>query len=192
MRFSFTELSDAELTLQSEPGFLAQGAAARRLYPGLGMVAPRDPEFSRLLAAHGWVGMALPAEYGGGDRSAVERFIVVEELLRWGAPVGFHWVADRQTGPMLARFGNEAQKRRFLPGICRGELSFWIGMSEPGAGSDLAGISTRASQVDGGWSVTGTKIWTGGAHLNDWFVVLCRTGEEGPAGRRDKQKGCHS
>ncbi len=190
MRFSFTELSDAELTLQSEVReFLACELPRGGFTPGLGMAAPRDPGFSRLLAGRGWVGMALPAEYGGGDRSAVERFIVVEELLRWGAPVGFHWVADRQTGPMLARFGAEEQKRRFLPAICRGELSFSIGMSEPGAGSDLAAVSTRASQVDGGWRVTGTKIWTGGAHVNDWFVVLCRTSEEGPQSARAKQEG---
>ncbi len=143
------------------------------------MMAPRDPAFSRRLGERGWLGMALPRRYGGGDRTAAERFIVVEEMLRWGAPVGFHWVADRQSGPMIARFGSEEQKERFLPGICRGETAFSIGMSEPEAGSDLAAVRTRAERVDGGWSITGTKIWTGGAHLNDWFVVLCRTSEEG-------------
>lgn len=142
------------------------------------MMAPRDQEFSRKLGHRGWLGMALPKRYGGGDRSAAERFIVVEELLRWGAPVGYHWVADRQSGPMIARFGSEEQKQRFLPLICRGEVAFSIGMSEPDAGSDLAAVRTRAERADGGWSLTGTKIWTGGAHLNDWFVVLCRTSEE--------------
>src|SRR5437763_1540113 len=122
--------------------------------------------------------MALPSRYGGGDRSAVERFVVVEELLRWGAPVGYHWVADRQTGPMIARFGTEVQKERFLPAVCRGEVSFSIGMSEPEAGSDLASVQTRATRVDGGWTVSGTKLWTGGAHVNDWFVVLCRTSDD--------------
>lgn len=179
MRFAFQEPSLGELALAEEVrAFLARELPRGQFTPGLGMVAPRDPGFSRRLAQRGWVGMALPARYGGGDRAAVERFIVVEELLRWGAPVGFHWVADRQTGPMVARFGTEEQKRRFLPPICRGELSFSIGMSEPDAGSDLAAVSTRASQVDGGWSVTGTKLWTGGAHVNDWVVVLCRTSEE--------------
>jgi alkylation response protein AidB-like acyl-CoA dehydrogenase len=148
------------------------------------MAAPRDQDFSRKLGQRGWLGMALPKRYGGGDRTASERFIVVEELLRWGAPVGYHWVADRQSGPMIARFGTEAQKQRFLPLICRGETSFSIGMSEPEAGSDLAAVKTRAERVDGGWSLTGTKIWTGGAHLNDWFVVLCRTSEE-----QDKHAG---
>ena len=179
LRFKFTELTDSELALQAEVrAFLAAELPRGEFTPGLGMAAPRDQEFSRKLARRGWLGMALPSEYGGRDGSAVERFVVVEELLRWGAPVGFHWVADRQTGPVIARFGTEEQKRRFLPAICRADLSFSIGMSEPEAGSDLASVGTRAVRVDGGWSVTGTKIWTGGAHLNDWFVVLCRTSEE--------------
>jgi alkylation response protein AidB-like acyl-CoA dehydrogenase len=179
LRFGFTELSESELALQQEVrSFLADELPKGSFSPGLGMMAPRDPAFSRRLAARGWVGMALPEAYGGADRTAVERFLVVEELLRWGAPVGYHWVADRQTGPMLARFGSDALKQRFLPAICRGEVSFSIGMSEPDAGSDLAAVKTRATPVPGGWSVSGTKIWTGGAHVNDWFVVLCRTSDE--------------
>ena len=178
-RFDPTELTDAELALQGEVrDFLAAELPRGTFTPGLGMAAPRDQAFSRKLAERGWLGMALPGAYGGGDRTAVDRFVVVEELLRWGAPVGYHWVADRQTGPVIARFGTEEQKERFLPAICRAEVSFSIGMSEPGAGSDLAAVQTRAERVDGGWNVTGTKIWTGGAHVNDWFVVLCRTSDE--------------
>jgi alkylation response protein AidB-like acyl-CoA dehydrogenase len=79
---------------------------------------------------------------------------------------------------MIARFGSEEQKRRFLPAICAGEVSFSIGMSEPEAGSDLAAVQTRGTRADGGWSLRGTKLWTGGAHVNDWFVVLCRTSDE--------------
>jgi alkylation response protein AidB-like acyl-CoA dehydrogenase len=180
LRFGFSELNEPELALQGDVrAFLAEELPKGTFTPGLGMMAPRDPDFSRRLGARGWVGMALPKPYGGGDRSAVERFLVVEELLRWGAPVGYHWVADRQTGPMLARFGSDALKARFLPAICRGEVSFSIGMSEPEAGSDLAAVRTRATRVDGGWSVSGTKIWTGGAHVNEWFVVLCRTSDDG-------------
>ena len=180
LRFGFSELSDSELALQREVReFLAEELPKGTFTPGLGMAAPRDQDFSRKLAARGWIGMALPQAYGGGDRTAVERFLVVEELLRWGAPVGFHWVADRQTGQVLARFGSEALKERFLPAICRAEVSFSIGMSEPGAGSDLAAVQTRATRVKDGWSLTGTKIWTGGAHVNDWFVVLCRTSDAG-------------
>jgi len=122
--------------------------------------------------------MALPRRFGGGDRSAVDRFVVVEELLRWGAPVGHHWVADRQSGPLINRFGTEALKQRFLPQICAGELSFSIGMSEPDSGSDLASVKTRATRVEGGWLLNGTKVWTSGAHVNDWFIVLARTSDE--------------
>ena len=139
------------------------------------MNAAKDPAFSRALGARGWLGMALPKEYGGHDRSAVDRFIVVEELLRWGAPVGHHWVADRQSGPVIAKFGTEEQKRRFLPGICRGELSFCIGMSEPDSGSDLASLSSKATRDGDGWVLEGRKIWTTSAHENDWIIVLCRT-----------------
>jgi len=179
MRFEPTELTGDELALQREVReFLAAELPRGSYEPGLGMGAERNPAFSRRLAERGWVGMALPRRYGGGDRGAVDRFVVVEELLRWGAPVGHHWVADRQTGPVINRFGTEAQKERFLPPICRGELSFSIGMSEPDSGSDLASVKTRARRVEGGWLISGTKVWTSGAHVNDWFIVLCRTSEE--------------
>jgi alkylation response protein AidB-like acyl-CoA dehydrogenase len=176
--FGPADLTGEELELQREVReFLAAELPRGSFAPGLGMGARRDGGFSAKLARKGWLGMALPARYGGHDRSAVDRFVVTEELLRWGAPVGHHWVADRQTGPIINRFGSEEQKQRFLPAICRGELSFAIGMSEPEAGSDLAAVRTRASRVDGGWVVNGTKVWTSGAHESDWFVVLCRTGE---------------
>ncbi len=179
MRFELTELTAEELALQSEVrDFLAAELPPGSFRPGLGMMGGRDPAFSRKLAERGWVGMALPRRYGGGDRSAVERFVVVEELLRWGAPVSHHWVADRQTGPVINRFGTQAQKQRFLPPICRGELSFSIGMSEPNSGSDLASVQARATKVEGGWLLNGTKIWTSGAHVNDWFIVLCRMSDE--------------
>src|SRR5258705_12931363 len=118
------------------------------------------PEFSKRLASKGWVGMTLPTHYGGRDASALERFAVTEELLAGGAPVAGHWVADRQTAPSILHFGNEEQRQRFLPLIARGECSFAIGMSEPDAGSDLAAVRTAARQVEGGWLVSGTKIWT--------------------------------
>jgi 3-oxocholest-4-en-26-oyl-CoA dehydrogenase alpha subunit len=179
MLFEATDLTSEELGLQREVrAFLEVELPRGSFRPGLGMAAPRDRGFSAKLAQRGWIGMALPARYGGHDRSAVDRFVVTEELLRWGAPVGHHWVADRQTGPVINRFGTEEQKARFLPAICRGELSFAIGMSEPEAGSDLAAVRTRATKVDCGWTVSGTKVWTSGAHESDWFIVLCRTGDE--------------
>lgn len=133
------------------------------------------PAFSRRLAERGWVGMALPRRYGGGERSAVDRFVVLEELLADDAPIAAHFVAERQTAPSLLAFGTEAQCARFLPAIVRGECWFAIGMSEPDAGSDLASVRTRAVRTDGGWHVSGTKLWTSNAQHLHYFVVLCRT-----------------
>jgi len=176
MRFTPTELTSDELALQAEVrDFLGAELPPGSHEPGLGMSARHDKAFSKKMAEHGWVGMALPKEWGGSDKTAVDRFVVVEEMLRWGAPVGYHWVADRQTGNIINKFGDDEQRERFLPAICRGELGFSIGMSEPDSGSDLASVSTRADRDDGGWIVNGTKIWTSGAHQNDWFICLLRT-----------------
>jgi alkylation response protein AidB-like acyl-CoA dehydrogenase len=176
IQFELCELDEAELQLRDEVrAFLATELPRGTYVPGLGFNAAKDPAFSSKLGDRGWLGMALPARYGGHDRSAVDRFIVTEELLRWGAPVGHHWVADRQSGAVINRFGTEAQKQRFLPGICRGELSFCIGMSEPDSGSDLASIATRATRDGDGWVLEGRKIWTTLADVNDWAIVLCRT-----------------
>ena len=176
MRFTPTELTGPELDLQAEVReFLAAELPPGTHEPCLGMAADHDREFSAKMADRGWVGMALPSRWGGSDRTAVQRFIVVEEMLRWGAPVGHHWVADRQTGNVILKFGTDEQRERFLPPICRGELGFSIGMSEPDSGSDLASVSTRAERADDGWVVNGTKIWTSNAHMNDWFICLLRT-----------------
>ena len=176
MRFTPTEFTAAERALQDEVrSFLAAELPPGSHEPGLGMSARHDRAFSAKMAERGWVGMALPKEWGGSAKSAVDRFIVVEEMLRWGAPVGHHWVADRQTGNVILKFGTDEQRERFLPAICRGELGFSIGMSEPDSGSDLASVSTRAERTDGGWILNGTKIWTSNAHMNDWFICLVRT-----------------
>jgi acyl-CoA dehydrogenase len=123
-----------------------------------------DEGFTKRLAERGWIGMTIAEQYGGGGRPPSDRYVVVEELVAAGAPVAAHWVADRQVSPTLQRFGTEAQRMEFLPTICAGECFFAIGMSEPDTGSDLASLRTKAEQVDGGWLVNGTKIWTSGAH----------------------------
>src|SRR6266581_6043171 len=132
-------------------------------------------DFSRRMGERGWIGMTWPKKYGGHERTALERYVVLEETLAAGAPVSAHWVADRQSGPLLLRFGTEAQRARFLPAIARGELAFAIGMSEPDSGSDLASIRTRAEKVSGGYKVNGTKVWTSNAHLSDYMIALFRT-----------------
>jgi acyl-CoA dehydrogenase len=135
-------------------------------------------EFSLELATQGWVGMTIPTEYGGGGRTHAERFVVAEEILAAGAPVAAHWVTERQIAPQIIRLGSEDQRRRFLPGIAAGEISFCLGMSEPGSGSDLASVRTRAKPAEGGWMVTGQKIWTGNAHRGDYMLALVRTSDE--------------
>lgn len=134
-----------------------------------------NEEFSAALAGRGWLGMTIPRSYGGHGRSFVERFVVTEELLAAGAPVAAHWIADRQAAPSLLRFGTEDQKRRYLPEIVAGRLFWAIGMSEPDAGSDLAAVRTKGTRVDGGWRVSGTKVWTSGAHVAHAFFLLART-----------------
>ncbi|HET6536923.1 MAG TPA: acyl-CoA dehydrogenase family protein [Sphingopyxis sp.] len=132
-------------------------------------------EFSQLLGSRGFVGLTLPKQYGGAEKGAFARFVVVEELLAVGAPVAAHWIADRQSAPLILHYGTEAQREYFLPRICRGELVFCIGMSEPGSGSDLASVRSRAERTDKGWRLNGQKIWTtNGAH-GDYMIALLRT-----------------
>lgn len=137
-----------------------------------------DSNFSRKLGERGWLGMTWPKKYGGHERTAFERYVVIEELLAFGAPVAAHWFSDRQSGPLLLRFGTEEQKNDMLPRIARGELYFCIGLSEPNTGSDLASISTRAKKVDGGWLLNGSKVWTSGAHISHYMMTLCRTSDK--------------
>ncbi len=138
-----------------------------------------DRAFSKRLAARGWVGMTWPKKYGGHERTAIERHVVTEELLAAGAPVRAHWVADRQSGPVLLRFGSEKQRELYLPRIVKGECTFCIGMSEAGSGSDLASVRTRAVPVDGGWCVNGAKLWTSNAHRAHMMVLFARTASIG-------------
>jgi alkylation response protein AidB-like acyl-CoA dehydrogenase len=145
-----------------------------------------DPAFSRKLGERGWLGMTWPKQYGGHERSAMERYAVTEELLAAGAPVAAHWIADRQSGPNLIRYGTEAQRQAILPRIAAGECYFVIGMSEPDSGSDLASIRTRAARnADGDWVVNGAKVWTSNAHHSHYAITLVRTGPpgEGPRGK---------
>ena len=134
-----------------------------------------DRSFSRAMGQAGYLGMTWPKQYGGHERSAFERAVIVEECLAAGAPVGAHWIADRQSGPSILKFGTEAQKQAFLPRIAAGELSFGIGMSEPDSGSDLAATRTKAVKDGDVYRVTGTKVWTSFAHEADYVILFCRT-----------------
>jgi acyl-CoA dehydrogenase len=137
--------------------------------------AGTDHDFSRALGREGLLGLTLPTEYGGAGRSNHARFVMVEEMLAAGAPVGAHWIGDRQSAPLILRFGTEAQRRFFLPKMARGEIFFAIGMSEPDSGSDLASVRTRAVRTETGWRLNGRKIWTSGADRADYICALVRT-----------------
>ena len=142
-----------------------------------------DADFSVRLAEAGFVGLTIPTEYGGRGLGYLHRYVVTEELLAAGAPVGAHWIADRQVAPGLLAYGTEEQRRRLLPLIAQGRLYSAIGMSEHGAGSDLAAVRTRATRTAEGWVLNGTKVWTSGAHLAHQVVVLARTSPLDPQHR---------
>lgn len=144
-----------------------------------------DVEFSRALGEKGWLGVTLPTRYGGAGKDAYTRFVLVEEMLAAGAPVAAHWIGDRQSGPLLLHYGTEEQREFFLPRICRGEIFFCIGMSEPNAGSDLASVRSRAVRDGDGWLLNGSKIWTTYAHTSHYMIALIRTS----GGPDDRQKG---
>lgn len=144
-----------------------------------------NAEFSRELGRRGWLGITLPKEYGGAGRSPFARYVLVEEFLNFGAPVGSHWIADRQSGPLILKYGTEAQKQYYLPKICRGEAFFCIGMSEPNAGSDLASVKSRAMPNEQGFALNGQKIWTTNAQHCHFMIALVRTSGE----TTDRHKG---
>jgi acyl-CoA dehydrogenase len=159
--------------------FLAEAMAGVPVAKRVRNWAGSNPEFTRRMAARGWIGMTWPKRYGGGERSSLERYVVLEEMLAAGAPVGAHWVADRQSGPLLMRFSPDVLAPRYVPRIVRGEAFFCIGMSEPDSGSDLASIRTKAVRTAQGWLINGRKVWTSRAHHAHCMIVLVRTGDRG-------------
>lgn len=140
-----------------------------------------DRDFSRELGERGWLGMTWPKEYGGHERTALERFVVTEALIENGAPIAASWFADRQMGPSILAFGTDEQKRRYLPPMTRGESNWCIGMSEPDNGSDLAHLTTRAVPDGDSFVVTGRKVWTSFAATADYCYLICRTDADAPA-----------
>jgi alkylation response protein AidB-like acyl-CoA dehydrogenase len=176
LHLDLPELPESAEQLRREVrAFVAEERAAGHLPPpekiGLGF----DVATTKRIAAKGWIGLTWPKQYGGGERSALERYVMNEELLAAALPVGAHWVADRQSGPVLLKFGSETQKQFYLPRIAAGDCYFCIGMSEPESGSDLASLKARAEKVEGGWRINGRKIWTTNAHRVHYMIALVRT-----------------
>jgi acyl-CoA dehydrogenase len=164
-----------EALRQEVRAFLAEAMPGVTLAQRCRNWSAASPEFSRQLARQGWIGMTWPRRYGGHERSMLERYVVLEELLAAGAPVGAHWIADRQSGPLLMRYAPDTLAPQIVPRIARGELFFCIGMSEPDTGSDLASIRTKAQRHGDDWVINGRKVWTSGAHRSHCMIALVRT-----------------
>jgi alkylation response protein AidB-like acyl-CoA dehydrogenase len=178
MDFRFT--AEQEAFRQEIRAFLQEALPEKPAIPEDAWIIGFDRAFSKKLAARGWIGLTWPRTYGGQGRSYLDRLILTEELLRHGAPVAAHWIGDRQMGPSILRYGTPEQKATFLPGIISGDLVFCIGMSEPGAGSDLAGLQTRAVEDGDEYVLNGQKIWTSFAHLADYCYLVARTNPDVP------------
>ncbi|MEO8203441.1 MAG: acyl-CoA dehydrogenase family protein [Betaproteobacteria bacterium] len=155
--------------------FIAGESAGGAFTPSRNSWSTYDADFSRKCGQRGLIGLVWPKQYGGHERSALERYVVTEEMLAGGAPVGAHWIADRQSGHQILRNGSDRAKATILPRIAAGECFFGIGMSEPDSGSDLAAVRTRATRSEGGWKLRGTKVWTSNAHRSHYLIALVRT-----------------
>lgn len=165
--------------------FIAEEVTAGTFDPNAGLKSAMfDREFSKRVGAHGWIGMTWPRAYGGHERSQLERYVVTEEFRAANAPTWSHFVADRQSGPMLLKYADESIKSEVLPRIARGELCFCIGMSEAGSGSDLFAAKAKATKTNDGWLLNGAKIWTSNAHRADYMIGLFRTAPQSEDNRR--------
>lgn len=175
-RFAQVTLPTAaqQLRLQVR-NFIAQTAAEGLFVPGASSWNRLDFGLSQKIGEMGWIGMTWPKQYGGHERSALERYVVTEEFLAAGFPIKAHYAADRQVGPLILQFGSERQKLKYLPQIAAGKCCCAIGMSEPDSGSDLSAIRTHAVRVPGGWRVDGRKVWTTIAHHSQLMNLFLRT-----------------
>jgi alkylation response protein AidB-like acyl-CoA dehydrogenase len=138
--------------------------------------------FAAKLAERGWLTIAWPPEYGGAGASPLMQLVYNEEMARAGAPLGFGF-GPNLVGPTLMVWGSDAQKRRHLKPIATGEVFWCQGFSEPGAGSDLASLQTRAIAEGDDYIINGQKIWTSEGHHGDWMILLARTDPQAPKHR---------
>jgi acyl-CoA dehydrogenase len=186
IQFDQIRLPPEAQTLRTEVrAFVRQEIDSGSFDPNRGAMQPEyNAQFSRKVGAKGWIGMTWPRRYGGRERSFLERYVVTEEFRIANAPVGLHFTADRQSGPMLLKYAGERIKADIIPRIVRGECCFCIGMSEPNSGSDLFAANTRATRCEAGWKVRGTKLWTTGAHRANYMIGLFRTSASTKENRR--------
>ncbi|MEL7468692.1 MAG: acyl-CoA dehydrogenase family protein [Pseudomonadota bacterium] len=165
--------------------FLADEISRGTFSPALGLKQDSfDREFSKRVGAKGWIGMTWPKQFGGREMTHLDRYIVTEEMRTVTAPTWCHFVADRQSGPVIIKYGTDEMKEEILPAITRGELCFAIGMSEPNSGSDLFAASVKAELEGDQYRVNGRKIWTSNAHRADYMIALLRTSPPTKENRR--------
>jgi alkylation response protein AidB-like acyl-CoA dehydrogenase len=172
----YLDYTPAQAELRDElRGYLAEllTPAVRAAITAEGNRGPAVRGLRQKMGADGWLGLGWPTRYGGQGRSVLEQFVFFDEATRAGAPVPM--AALNTVGPTLMRYGTDEQKDRFLPGILAGELDFAIGYTEPGSGTDLASLATRAARTDGGFLVSGTKIYTTGGDVADFVWLAART-----------------
>ncbi len=183
MDFQFSEEQDR--FRQEVKGFLAKQLPSDWLHGG----APEEEtdewwditqRFLRAMAERGWISFTWPKEYGGRERPLWEDAILGEELAYWRAPAMDYWYRWKMISALLLNFGNEAQKRKHLPGIAKGEFYWAQGFSEPGAGSDLGAVQVRAVEKDDCWVINGQKIWTTAAHRSHWCFAPVMTDPDAP------------
>ncbi len=176
MNFKFTE-SQNELRRQVREFVEAELAAGTFKVVSKALVAQFSIEFSRKMAEQGWIGINWPKEYGGQGLGQVEKMIMLEEMFKYQAPVGYHFMGERQIGPALMKFGTDWQRDHFLPKIISAEkgIMFCLLFSEPDAGSDLAAVSTTAIKEGDDYIINGQKVWTSEGHVADYGWLLAKT-----------------
>ena len=186
IRFDPLRLPPETADLRAEVRAFLDAEIARGTFdPALGLKQSGfDRGFSQRVGAQGWIGMTWPKRFGGHERTHLDRYVVTEEMRAASAPTWCHFVADRQSGPVLLKYGAPELCEDILPRICRGEVCFAIGMSEPGSGSDLFAASCRAVRDGDRFVVNGRKIWTSNAHRADYMIALLRTSAPTPENRR--------
>ncbi|MBI2831192.1 MAG: acyl-CoA dehydrogenase family protein [Chloroflexi bacterium] len=182
MDFRFTEEQEA---FRKEVRDFLEGEIKQGLWkPAIdSWIVSYNPEFSKRVAARGWIGLHWPKEYGGKGYSAIHRLVLTEEMLRYGAPAALHWFADRQIGGAILTYGTEEQKKELLPMIIKAEAFVGLGLSEPQAGSDLASLQTKATEDGDFYVIDGQKIWTSGGSYINWMYMVARTDPAAPKAR---------
>ncbi|MFC1953075.1 acyl-CoA dehydrogenase family protein [Chloroflexota bacterium] len=174
MDFKFTE--EQEKFRQEVKDFLEGEIKQGNFQPSCdAWIQGYSTDFTKKVAQKGWIGLTWPKEYGGQGRSHIDRLILTEEMLRYGAPAACHWFADRQIGGGILSYGSEEQKRDILPKILAGDAYVGLGLSEPEAGSDLASLQTKATEDGDDYLMDGQKMWTSCGVFMNYIYLVART-----------------